>query len=1074
MDGYTSAVNSWRQDHLDDESILCLAPSPSNPDDIICPGSDQEADGATKASKYRRYEEHGRRYLQGRPLRIFSASLRGPFDRASGWQNPWLPKPSPQYGQGQDPTRPWPVPSVSQDESGVAVVRLSSEQSDTDQDLDDSMECHLPSPQSHDDLQLSETPSKFKSRSRIASWAKNVPDDILEEDEFWAPDRLSTERNFNSAKKHSADRDWLKRRPAKRNKLHAPQSTEPTSTPTPLPTARPRLKSKKPSAIRSKSVAGSFEMTTPSSSPGKEPKESPDPVARQAVNSYEKNRQPVPSTTSARDSRISSEPPLQCSRDEEEIEGKEREHKEEHAEEEYENKEEAHTAGTSGVCPRQFQEQTSHSDEGTEDNINFQDCADESFCYQARHIKQITPLAASNAIVADCPSPHTQTEVPISAKHGDAVTVSPCSNTRECSPNAGCSYSDVNNAERSEKLTECSIAVTLSDESEYLIAATSHSDLSAPQYDEKTFRSCGIIDMNRETNCASKAKVDQPLGDITSSQHASRLNIGSTTPQTVQELKTASSTNIECFLDEDPTLIGDPMDTEELENMEPTRQDPGNYLQGTSLLQHYAISATNLANAGKLFQCGNSTTLKKVNDAVSSTTATITQQGPAEFQSEPIGRCSQKEERANSAVSSDATVSHDGKDISNLVAEGQTISIESQSPWAPQCAIRDSHQLGSNNDIELAEDRPRELTAQATTMLLSSPVSIHYSPAIHPSQQSPWVKEITEPANETRLEGAGSMNAVAIVDIELGQFQNPLLPVNQEHLSSFASSPSMPPVPESSSQIPREQQDSELDIVTEKGCSLSVQNVPYTPIPQNARQSTPDGEVSIRSFSNFNFSSPRQSDCPPGSSTGRGILSGGKCPSIRTSMKLSKRVSFAPSPCEEEGDSQPSTKLRAVSPPPPLADLDEENIDGLYRNHFDAMNRRLSALGIPNPRYHQRLLPSSSQQKPESPSIGAMAEAFRQADAQLLDHVDDTVKRTKIDGLETKIEVIKQRPQSPWRHDSQGIDDVAAVMGNLTDFLDVWDVDTEMDRNRTELAEAESLEVPANNDMSILQGVGIW
>ncbi|KAH8156825.1 hypothetical protein CIB48_g11422 [Xylaria polymorpha] len=1072
MDGYTSAAN-WRLDYLDDEPILCLAPSPSNSNDIICPGSDHETDEATKTAKYRRYEEHGRRYLQGRPLRIFSASLRGPFDRASGWQNPWLPKPSPQYGQGQDPTRPWPVSSASQDQSGVAVGRPSSEQSDTDQDPDDSVECHLPSPQSHDDLQLSETLSKFKSRSRIASRAKNVPDDILEEDKFWAPDRLSAERNFNSAKKHSADGDWLKRRPAKRNKLNASQSTEPTATPTPLPTTRPRLKSKKASAIRSKSVTRSFEMTTPSSSPGKGPRESPDSVARQAIDSYEKNGQPVPLTTSARDSRISREPPLQSSREEEEIKGKERKH-EEHVEEEYENKEEAHTVGTLGVCPSQLQEQMSHSDQEIEDNINFQDCADESFCYRARNIKQTTPPAASDAMVADCPSPHIQPEVPTSPKHGDTVTVSPCPDTREFSPNAECDHSDMNNAEHSENLTERSITVTLSNESEYTITATSHSDLSLPQYHEGTIQSCSVIDANRKTNYASKANTDRPLGDITSSQQASRLNIRRTIPHTVQEVKATSSTNTEWFFDEDPTLIGDPMDTVDLENIEPTQQDQGNYFQGTSLLQHYAISATNLANAGKLFQCGDFTTLNKVNNAVSSTEAAIAQQGPAEFQSEQIGRCLQKEEKANSTVGSDATVSQDGKDVYSLVAEDQTIPTESQSPWAPLCAVDDSDQLSTNGNIERAEDRPRELITQATAMLLDSPVSIHCSPTIRPSQQSPWVKEVTEPAHETRLEGAGSMNAVAIVDTAPRQVQTPLFLVNQEHLSWFASSSSTSPFLEKSSQIPPEQHDFEVDVVTEKGCSLSVQNVPYTPIVQIARQSTPDGEVSIRSFSNFNFSSPRQSDCLPGSSTGRGILSSGKCRSTRTSMKSSRRVSFAPSPCEEEGNDQPSTKLRAVSPPPPLADLDEENIDGMYRKHFDAMNRRLSALEKPNPRYHQRLLPSSSQQKPESPSIGAMAEAFRQADAQLLDHADDTVKGTKFDGSETGMEVTKQRPQSPWRRDSRGIDDVAAVMGNLTDFLDVWDVDTEIDRNRTELAEAESPEVPANNDMSILQGVGIW
>ncbi|KAI0454462.1 hypothetical protein F5B21DRAFT_475474 [Xylaria acuta] len=1074
MDGCTNEANLWRQACLDDEPIFCAAPSPSNSDDIICPGFDDETDEATKAAKQRRYEEYGRRYLQGRPLHILSASLRGPFDQASGWQNPWLPKPSSQHGQClRDPTRPPLASLASRYESGIAVDRLSSEQSDTDQDPDDSMECHLPSPQSHEDLQFSETPSNLEGRPRIESWANNVEDDILEEDRFWAPDRVSTHRNVDSSKKHPADRDWLKRRPAKRRKPNASQNTEPTSTPTPLPTALPRPKSKKESVIGSKCVNRSFEMTTPSSSPGQGCRESPGSVKRQAVALYEEDKQPVPSTASAGGSRNFSNPPLQSRQEEEEIEGKEREHEEEHVEE-YENGKEAQTAGASEVCPGQPQEQTSHSDAETEETIDFQDCADASFRYQARHMKQATPAVTSNVTVADCLSPYIQTEMPTSPKHDDIVMVSSGPGTRESSPNSARSHSDMNNDEHVEKPTGPSIAVTLNDESEYPITAAPESDLSLPQCHEGVLQSYGVIYMNGDTDCASKANADRPLSDITSSQHASRLNIRNTIPQTVLEVKAVSSTDTGWLFDEGPTLIGDPVDAEELENIEPAQQDPGNHFKGNSLLQHYAISATNLANAGKLFQFGDITTLNELNDATSSTATTIARQGAAELQLEQIGRCSQNEEKSNSTIGAGVVVSQDGEDTSDLVAEDQTIPAEQQSPWARLCIVDENNQH-SNGNMERAKHSPRELTAQVTATLLDFPGSIHCSPTIRPSQQSPWVKEVAESANKTRLKEAMNMNTAAISDIASPrEFENPLFLANQEHLSWSASSPAILSIPEKSSQIAHEQQYIESDIATEKGASSSVQNFPYTPIPRIARQSTPDGEVSIRSFSNFNFSSPQQSVCPPGSSGSRGILSGRKCSSTRTSTRSNRRVSFAPLRHEEEGRSQPPTKLRAASPPPPLFDPEAEDIDGGYRNHFDIMNRRFNVRETPNLRYHQRLLPSSSQQKPQSPSVGAMAEAFREADAHLLDHADDAVEGTEADGVKTGIEVTKANPQSPWQHDSQGIDDVAAVMGNLPDFLDVWDVDIEMDRNRTELDEAERHEVPSNNDMSILQGVGIW
>lgn len=50
-------------------------------------GSDDELDEATRAVKRRRIETLGECYLQGKPLFIASASLRGPFDAA--WVNPW-------------------------------------------------------------------------------------------------------------------------------------------------------------------------------------------------------------------------------------------------------------------------------------------------------------------------------------------------------------------------------------------------------------------------------------------------------------------------------------------------------------------------------------------------------------------------------------------------------------------------------------------------------------------------------------------------------------------------------------------------------------------------------------------------------------------------------------------------------------------------------------------------------------------------------------------------------------------------------------------------------------------------
>ncbi|MCJ1335280.1 hypothetical protein MMC09_000548 [Bachmanniomyces sp. S44760] len=59
---------------------------PAN-DDVLSPGSDDDCTPEERAWKRRRIEELGQQYLQGKPLFILSAGLRGPLEH--GWSNPW-------------------------------------------------------------------------------------------------------------------------------------------------------------------------------------------------------------------------------------------------------------------------------------------------------------------------------------------------------------------------------------------------------------------------------------------------------------------------------------------------------------------------------------------------------------------------------------------------------------------------------------------------------------------------------------------------------------------------------------------------------------------------------------------------------------------------------------------------------------------------------------------------------------------------------------------------------------------------------------------------------------------------
>lgn len=68
-------------------SLETCMPSPSELDSDDLLASDEELDDAARAAKRQRVEKLAESYLQGKPLLILSASLRGPFH--DGWTNPW-------------------------------------------------------------------------------------------------------------------------------------------------------------------------------------------------------------------------------------------------------------------------------------------------------------------------------------------------------------------------------------------------------------------------------------------------------------------------------------------------------------------------------------------------------------------------------------------------------------------------------------------------------------------------------------------------------------------------------------------------------------------------------------------------------------------------------------------------------------------------------------------------------------------------------------------------------------------------------------------------------------------------
>lgn len=176
----------------------------------------------------------------------------------------------------------------------------------------------------------------------------------------------------------------------------------------------------------------------------------------------------------------------------------------------------------------------------------------------------------------------------------------------------------------------------------------------------------------------------------------------------------------------------------------------------------------------------------------------------------------------------------------------------------------------------------------------------------------------------------------------------------------------------------------------------------------------------------------------------------------------------------QDGTVEPLARRAASPPPENTLDAEEEDVNDAFRKHFDAAKKR----GGKPPRPHFERRPS---QKPTS-SVGSTdVDVFHTSDTTVAaDHDAAAAGRENVSedpepepmAENTEMDVDRadsedvDPPQSPWRSQgtTQQVDDVAAVLGNLDQFLDAWDVDTALDQ----AAAAPSPEVDA------LQGISIW
>ena len=164
-----------------------------------------------------------------------------------------------------------------------------------------------------------------------------------------------------------------------------------------------------------------------------------------------------------------------------------------------------------------------------------------------------------------------------------------------------------------------------------------------------------------------------------------------------------------------------------------------------------------------------------------------------------------------------------------------------------------------------------------------------------------------------------------------------------------------------------------------------------------------------------------------------------------------------------------------------MIDAEEEDVNDAFRKHFEAVKNRGG--NPPRSLSQQRPPRSLSQQGPASPTDNAPADAVVAADRDIaMDDTADPPEDSEPQPQDRPQPPTEdpdvgdaEAPQSPWQAQgpSQEVDDVDAVMGNLEQFLDAWDVDTAMKEAAVSPGPGPSSALD-NNEADKLLGIGVW
>ncbi|OBT65680.1 hypothetical protein VE03_05546 [Pseudogymnoascus sp. 23342-1-I1] len=191
-----------RMANLSDEMALCFD------DEVLCEGSDAEDGPLAKAERQKRREAIELRYLAGHAPLIMSAQLRGPFDKNSGWENPWRSK---RPTQKQPTNRATATEPLNLAHKTTSVVGLGKH-SRNDSNLSSSAGMRTKALAECSSISLDIVNNRQPEPLQLYPGFKRFAANQLERPTDFANlnERENIPQNLNAGTKRRADTNWLK------------------------------------------------------------------------------------------------------------------------------------------------------------------------------------------------------------------------------------------------------------------------------------------------------------------------------------------------------------------------------------------------------------------------------------------------------------------------------------------------------------------------------------------------------------------------------------------------------------------------------------------------------------------------------------------------------------------------------------------------------------------------------------------------------------------------------------------------------------------------------------------------